>query len=261
LPQKITFIGSGNVATHLAKSFYQKGLSIPQVYSPSIENANALAQQIEATPTAHLNEIDANSDCYIITVKDDAIENILNNLPFKDKLIVHTAGGVSIDVFKKHNFTNYGVFYPLQTFSKNKTLDISTVPFCIEANNETTQNQLTQLAQQLSKNVYLIDSEQRKTLHLAAVFTCNFPNYLYSIAEKITAQKNIDFNILKPLIKETAEKIINHSPNTVQTGPAIRNDQEVIKNHMDLLADFKDYQDIYQLLTNSIIKDKFDGQL
>ena len=257
----ISIIGSGNVATHLGKAFYQKGIAINQVYSHSIENAAIIAQQINATSTANLNEIKPDADCYVISIKDDDIEAVLENFPFKNKLIVHTAGGISIDVFKKYGFTNYGVFYPLQTFSKDKALDMSSVPFCIEANNELNQKLLTQLAQQLSKSIYPIDSEQRKTLHVAAVFACNFPNYLYHIAEKITAQQNIDFDILKPLIKETAEKIINHSPNAVQTGPAIRNDEGVIKNHINLLADFKDYQDIYQLLTDSIIKDKLNGKL
>ncbi|MCO6500088.1 MAG: DUF2520 domain-containing protein [Vicingus serpentipes] len=257
----MSIIGSGNVANHLGKAFYQKRLTIKQVYSQSIENATVLAQQINATPIANLDAIKPDADCYIISIKDDAIESVLEHFPFKNKLIAHTAGGLSIEVFKKYGFTNYGVFYPLQTFSKNKKLDLSAVPFCIEANNELNQNLLTQLAQQLSNSIYPIDSEQRKTLHVAAVFACNFPNYLYHIAEKITAQQNMDFNILKPLIQETAEKIITHSPSDTQTGPAIRNDQEIIKNHIQMLADFKDYQDIYQLLTNSIIKEKTNGEL
>ena len=185
----------------------------------------------------------------------------MNNFAFKDRLILHTAGGIAMDIFKKHGFSKYGVLYPLQTFSKTKDLDISSVPFCIEANNEENHNLIFQLAQLLSNKIYAIDSEQRKTLHLAAVFVCNFPNYLYKIAKKLTDQHQIDFDILKPLIQETAKKIAHHSPESVQTGPAVRNDQNVIKNHLDLLADFKDYQDIYQLLTNSIIKDKNNGQL
>ena len=154
------------------------------------------------------------------------------------------------------DFDNNGIFYPLQTFSKDKGVDISSVPFCIEANNTETQNTLFNLAKTLSNNVQLITSEQRKVIHLAAVFACNFSNNMYAIADDILLQNGMDLNLLKPLIKETANKIQKDSPKHVQTGPARRNDQEVIKNHIQMLADSKDYQDIYELITNNIIKNK-----
>ena len=143
---------------------------------------------------------------------------------------------------------------------KETEVNISEVPFCIEAKNTATQNQLLELAKVLSNNVYEINSEQRKKIHVAAVFACNFSNYLYSISEDILNENNMDFNILKPLILETAKKIQSNSPKNVQTGPAKRNDHEVIKNHINLLANAKDYQDIYSLITNNIIKNN-DGKL
>ena len=139
---------------------------------------------------------------------------------------------------------------------KNKSVTINEVPFYIEANNDETKNTLLDLAKSLSNNVNEINSEQRKKIHLAAVFACNFSNYMYSISEDILNQSNIDLDILKPLIIETAKKIQNNSPKTMQTGPAKRNDDVVLKNHIELLANSKDYQDIYKIITDNIIKRK-----
>jgi len=149
---------------------------------------------------------------------------------------------------------NCGVFYPLQTFSKNQKINFKDVPICIEANNKKTLNILSNLAKSVSNNIYFTNSEQRKSLHLAAVFACNFTNHLYSISENILKKENIDFEILKPLIIETANKIKNHSPLEMQTGPAIRNDKEIIKEHLKLLKRNKTEQNIYKLLTENIIK-------
>ncbi|MBL4594388.1 MAG: DUF2520 domain-containing protein, partial [Flavobacteriales bacterium] len=141
-----------------------------------------------------------------------------------------------------------------QTFSKEVEVDIKKVPFCIEANNNKTEETLLSLGKSLSSDVYQINSEQRKKIHLAAVFACNFSNYMYTISEDILSGNDIDFEILKPLILETAKKIQKKPASSVQTGPAKRNDEAVIKNHLEMLADSKDYQDIYRLITKNIIK-------
>ncbi len=250
----ITFIGAGNVATHLAKSFFSKGLTISQVYSKSLINATSLANEINATASNNLSEITDKNHIYIVCVNDDAITEVLNQLKFKNKLIVHTSGSVNMDVFKKLNFNSFGIFYPLQTFSKSKAINLNEVPFCIESNTNENEKLLLDLAKTLSNNVQLINSEQRKKLHLAAVFACNFSNHMYAIADELLTQNNLDLNLLKPLIIETANKIKDNTPKAMQTGPAKRKDTTIIENQLQLLADSKDYQDIYKLITENIIK-------
>lgn len=250
----ITFIGAGNVATHLAKAFFSKGFTISQIYSKSLTNATSLAQEINAEACNNLSEINDKNHIYIVCVNDDAITEVLNQLKFKNKLIVHTSGSVNMEVFEKANFSSFGIFYPLQTFSKSKTVNIKEVPFCIEANSKENETLLLDLAKVLSANVQLINSEQRKQLHLAAVFACNFSNHMYAIADKLLTQNNLDLNLLKPLITETANKIKDNPPKAMQTGPAKRKDTTIIENQLQLLADSKDYQDIYKLITENIIK-------
>ena len=186
----------------------------------------------------------------LISVKDDAIEEVALQLTNYRGLIAHTSGAVAINALANHE--NYGVFYPLQTFSKNTALDFSTVPLCLEANGTANLNQLKQLANLISKKVYEVDSAQRKTLHLAAVFACNFPNYLYGIAQQLLAQHQLDFDIIKPLISETANKIQNALPMDVQTGPAVRNDEQTLKKHEGMLTKHPEWLNIYKLLSQQI---------
>ena len=250
--QTITFIGSGNVATHLAKTLFYKGFVIHEVYSKSLEKAQLLASKINAKACNQIEQLSNESDIYIICIKDDFIQEIVEKLSFKNKLIVHTSGSISIDALK--SFEHYGIFYPLQTFSKEKEVNMFEVPFCIEANTKITEQALINLGESISEYVYLINSEQRKKLHLAAVFACNFTNYMYQIANDITRKNDIDFDILKPLIIETAKKIKKKTPKSMQTGPAKRKDEVVIKNHLELLNDSPDYQQIYKLISDNIIK-------
>ena len=253
--KKITIIGSGNVATILSKVFVNKGFSINQVFSKSKINAEILIEKLAANQqikiTDNIAEIDDTSDIYIVCVKDDAIATVVNQILFKDKLIVHTSGSVDITVF--NGFNQFGVFYPLQTFSKDKDTDVANVPFCIEGNTNQTTQLLIDLASSISKKVYEINSEQRKTLHLAAVFACNFTNYMYSIAEEITTKNNINFEVLKPLIQETAKKIEFQSPKEAQTGPAKRKDQQTINKHLAMLENNPN-NELYKLITDLIQK-------
>jgi predicted short-subunit dehydrogenase-like oxidoreductase (DUF2520 family) len=247
----ITFIGAGNVATHLAKAFFFEDFEIEQVYSNNIDNALALADEVNSIAIDNVINLNSNSDLYIVAIKDDAIEPILQQITDKNIFIVHTSGSIPINVFEQTGFNNYGIFYPLQTFSKSKAINLLEVPFCIEANEQ--EDILVELANKLSNSVHLVSSEQRKKLHLAAVFACNFTNHMYAIAEDLCLKNNVNFNILKPLIRETAEKItLNHAKN-VQTGPAKRKDEKIIQHHIEQLSDSKSYQDIYKLITESII--------
>ena len=250
---RITLIGSGNVATHLGAAFKNAGHRIGQVYSRNAHNAALLAYHIGAEAIDDLNSIDPNTDIFIISVSDDAIAGIAKELSKHNKLIVHTSGAT--DLYNILAFTdNAGIFYPLQTFSKTKEIDFLTVPLCIEGANELITKTLKELAQSISNNVYEIDSTQRKTLHLAAVFACNFPNYLYRVAQELLADQRIDFNLLRPLILETAEKVQTNLPANVQTGPAIRNDQKTMFEHLQLLKYEPEWEQLYRLLSQGIIK-------
>jgi predicted short-subunit dehydrogenase-like oxidoreductase (DUF2520 family) len=250
---RITIIGSGNVATHLAAAFKNAGHRIVQIYSRDMQNAALLAYHVKADPIDDLIQIDPETDLFVISVKDDAIGIVAEQLAPHQKLMVHTSGAT--DLYALLAFSdNVGVFYPLQTFSKIKEVDFRAVPLCIEAADDTIAKELKQLAQTISNKVYSIDSAQRKVLHLAAVFANNFPNYLYTIAQQILAQHQLDFDLLKPLILETAQKVQTGLPAAMQTGPAARNDETTMNNHLQLLKDSADLQQIYTLLSQGIIK-------
>ncbi len=248
----IVLIGSGNVATNLAIAFHNNGKNIIQVISRSNDTAKILADKVSATYTNTINDINLKADLYIISVNDDAIASIASSLNLENKLVVHTSGSIEIDVLKNTS-TNYGVLYPLQTFSKETLVDFKNIPFCIEANNLNNSKAITELAGYLSEDVRLINSNERKVIHLAAVFACNFTNYMYLIAEDILKEQSISFDILKPLILKTAKNIVDSKPENTQTGPAKRNDQKLIEKHLTLLKDNPEYKEIYTIISKSIL--------
>lgn len=239
------------MATHLALALNNAGVNILQVYSRTEDAAEILAKKVATTFTNVLQDIVPEADLYIISVADNALDQLISQLYLNDKLVVHTSGSVQMDVLKKAS-RNYGVFYPLQTFSKSKDVEFRSIPICLEANKDANLHKLTELAKRISENVQVIDSEQRKKLHLAAVFACNFPNFMYSIAEEITRQADIDFEILRPLIKETAEKVMQINPDEAQTGPARRADQKIMDEHIKMLSQFPEFNEIYKLLSSAI---------
>lgn len=254
---RITIIGSGNVATHLAAAFKNAGHRIVQVYSRDAQNAALLAYHVKAEPINDLAQIDTETDLFVIAIKDDAIGPVAGQLAVYGKLMVHTSGATHLFAVQAYS-EQAGVLYPLQTFSKTCEIDFRNVPLCIEGANEDIAKQLTELAQTISNNVYRVDSAQRKILHLAAVFACNFPNYLYHIAQQLLAQHQLDFNLIRPLILETAEKVQTSFPAAVQTGPAVRNDESTMDNHLALLEKYPDLQALYTLLSQGIIKMDID---
>ncbi|HMV13735.1 MAG TPA: DUF2520 domain-containing protein [Chitinophagales bacterium] len=253
--QNISFIGSGNVATHLAKAFAKKGITVKQIYSQSCDNSETLAWQSNSIYTCDLEELDLSVDLLIFAVKDDVIKTLSQYILKKkpDMKMVHTSGSVGLDVFE--NATNTGIFYPLQSFSKTKKIDIEAVPFLITSNNDVFKNELMSLAKLLSDKVYEYTDEQRKHLHIAAVFVNNFSNHLFAIAQNYCEKHQLDYQLLMPLIHETITKIDSILPKDAQTGPARRNDVEIIDKHLTMLKE-EDSQlfQIYQLLTNSILK-------
>lgn len=248
---KIVFIGAGNLATQLACQFVRKGFCISQVYSRTKLSAQTLAKNINTNYTISINEIDKNADLYICALKDDALPEALSRLSNIKGVIVHTAGSVDMTVFEG-KFKQYGVFYPLQTFSKTKEVAFSTIPIFVEASDLETLQQLKNIASCISEKVYEADSHQRKMLHLSAVFACNFVNHLYAQANDIVKKSGFDFDVLLPLIDETAQKVHYLNPIDAQTGPAVRFDETVMQKHLSLLQDDSTKKQIYQLISNSI---------
>ncbi|WP_417882172.1 Rossmann-like and DUF2520 domain-containing protein [Xanthomarina gelatinilytica] len=245
----VSIIGAGNVATHLFKAFSKtKTVSVKQWYSRDLNKISSFKNKVEIV--ADLNGL-AEADIYIIAVSDDAISSVSEALPFKDRLVVHTSGSVGIYDLDKKN--RRAVFYPLQTFSKEAKVDFKQVPICIETIGKKDYPQLKSLAEALGSPHYRVNSDQRKALHLAAVFVNNFTNQLYRVAHEITELEGVEFDILKPLILETAKKVQTMSPYMAQTGPAKRNDKKTIKRHLKQLKN-EQHKAIYNLLTNTIKK-------
>lgn len=249
----IVCIGSGNVATHLAIAFKAIGADIVQIWSQDSRNAEILAALTKATPISNWNDLDRSADCYVIAVRDGAIASVAAHLKDVKGIVVHTSGATPMSVLSVVK-SGYGVLYPLQTFSKSKAVDMTHVPLCIEADREETLEKIKIIAQLLSSKVSVVTSQQRSILHVAAVFASNFSNHLYQLSSELLEQHQLNFDLLKPLILETAEKVQSSAPNEAQTGPAIRNDQETIKRHLDLLSGTPGLQKIYQTLSNSIKK-------
>lgn len=252
--EKVVIIGAGNLGTQLALALVEKGICIQQIYSRTMEQAKQLADKVSAGFTNDLSRLTPDADLYIIAVKDSAILKVLENLELNEtSLIVHTAGSVTMNILEGFSL-NYGVFYPIQTFSKFRKVDFSNIPICIEANHPSTLIKLQELAEKLSASVNQINSDDRKTLHLAAIFVNNFVNHFYAIGADILQDKKLDFDLLRPLIFETAEKIKNTHPIVSQTGPAKRNDQPIIDTHLKMLQDQPALQKIYSFVTESIFQ-------
>lgn len=249
----IVCIGSGNVATHFAIALKAIGADIVQVWSQDSRNAEILAALTKAAPISSWDDLDRSADCYLIAVKDDAIASVAAQLTNVKGIVVHTSGATPIDVLSAMK-NGYGVIYPLQTFTKSKAVDMIRVPLCIEGDQESTLEKINVIAQLLSPKVSVVTSKQRIILHLAAVIACNFSNHLYELSSRLLEQHDLKFDLLKPLILETAEKVQSALPAEAQTGPASRNDQKTIKKHLDLLNGTPDLQKIYEMLSNSIKK-------
>lgn len=249
---KIVCLGAGNVATHMANAFKENGAEITQVWSRDLATAQALALQIGAEAISDLNDVETFADLYLIAVKDDAIAEVANGLKKINGIVVHTSGATGMDVLQDHK--DYGVFYPLQTFSKSQPIDFIHVPLCLEANTEENMTSLQMIAMKLTPLIYEVESKKREILHVAGVFACNFVNHLYTLSHEILKENTLDFEMLRPLIMETATKVQEALPEQVQTGPAIRDDIKTISKHEELLSKTPHLQDIYRNLSNSIKK-------
>ena len=227
---RIVFVGAGNLATNFGKALHEAGNDILQVYSRTYESASALAM-----------------------VSDNAMADVVPQLcnGREDKIFIHTAGSVPINVFEGMAL-HYGVIYPMQTFSKNKEVKFKEIPCFIEGNDNIALETALSLAGSVSDRIYRMNSEERKYLHLAAVFACNFVNHCYGISFEILRRHNISFDVMMPLIDETARKVHTCSPVEAQTGPAVRYDQNIIKLQSELLKDNPVFKKIYEYMSVSI---------
>jgi predicted short-subunit dehydrogenase-like oxidoreductase (DUF2520 family) len=248
---RIVLIGTGNVATRLGMALRAKNADIVQVFGRSGTDASRLASVLGCSFTTDVKNLATNAEVYLMAVSDDAISVLAAELSIKDHLIVHTAGSVSMDVLASGSI-NYGVLYPLQTLSVQKEVDFSHVPLCIEASSKANLEKLRMLAGTISDRVVEMDSQQRLQLHLAAVYVCNFVNHLYAIGDELLKEQNLDFNLLKPLISETAEKVMHFSPLDMQTGPAIRGNMAVMESHLDMLEQHPEWKKIYEIMSDNI---------
>jgi predicted short-subunit dehydrogenase-like oxidoreductase (DUF2520 family) len=251
--KKIAIIGAGNLGTRVSLELCNQGVEIIQIYSRTVTSALTLGKLIGCSYVTNPEKITPDADIYLISVSDLALSELLREVNFNNKLVAHTAGSIPMEELKKYS-NNFGVFYPLQTFSKYREVDFSQVPLCIEGNTPENEQILVDLASIISNDVRIISSGQRKELHLAAVFAANFVNHLYSIAAEIVQQNNLPFDILLPLISETASKIKNMTPLEAQTGSAVRNDKNIINEHLDMLNHNPNLKKIYSTLSEDIYK-------
>lgn len=246
----IVIIGAGNAATVLGTQLWRAGHIIRQVWGRSAEAAAALAQQLDAESCTDWNAINREADFYLIAVSDNALPSIQQNLRLPGRLVAHTAGSVSKDILKEVS-GHYGVFYPLQSLRREITV-VPEIPFLIDGNDETTKEVLVAIAGTISSQVSEAGDLQRLQLHLAAVVVNNFTNHLYTLAESYCRKNGLPFHYLLPLIRETANRLQQFSPQQVQTGPAIRNDTNTIRQHLELLENEHPLKEVYEMLTQSI---------
>ena len=245
---EITIVGAGNLATNLGVALKKAGHCICQIYSRTEKSAKDLASVLNCPYTTTIEDI-VHPDIVIVSIKDDALLQIGTALIDSPSLVVHTAGSVQMDVIKSNR---RGVLYPMQTFSKNQIVEFSNIPIFLEASDEECMDKLQALASTISKNTYPLDSEKRRYLHLAAVFACNFTNHCYNLADNILRETGLPFDVMLPLIDETARKVHEMSPYMAQTGPAVRYDRSVISKQTELLTGRT--KDIYDIMSKSIFE-------
>lgn len=250
---KVVLIGAGNVATHLGDALLRAGYQILQVYSRTEVSASTLSKRLGISYTTSLDDLRCDADVYIVALKDDVLQELLP-LIVKGRehaLFVHTAGSIPMQIWEGYA-KRYGVLYPMQTFSKKRQVDWNEVSVFVEALQEQDLEMLKVLANNLTPKVYEATSEQRKSLHIAAVFACNFSNHMYTLCDLLLSRQGLPFEVMLPLIDETTRKIHQLRPKDAQTGPAIRYDVNVMNKHLEMLETDKSIQEIYRIISKSI---------
>ncbi len=248
----IVILGAGNVGTHLAWAFREHGFNIAQIVGRSEAAVAALAKDVGADHTTSFSEIKKGHGLYILALPDHAMEEVLPKLGLTNELLVHTSGSMPLENLKAYS-ENIGVFYPLQTFSRERKVDFKEIPILLEANSMDNEDRLLDLGKSISNNVRVVDSAQRQSIHIAAVFASNFTNHMYEVARQILDVHKMDFDLLLPLIRETASKAAMLGPAKSQTGPASREDMETIARHLQALGGNPGARELYKRITQNII--------
>jgi predicted short-subunit dehydrogenase-like oxidoreductase (DUF2520 family) len=256
---KIVFIGAGNLASCVSQEMQRVGMSIGQIYSRTREHAESLAKKVNCPWTTSLGDIIPDADLYIFSLKDTVLSSVIPHIRPNNGLWVHTAGSIPMNIFEGHA-RRYGVFYPMQTFTKNRRIQLDGTPIFLEVSQPEDMKMLKKVAIALSGNAQEINSDKRKHIHLAAVFACNFTNHMYTLAAKLLEQQGISYEVLLPLIAETARKINDLPPREAQTGPAVRFEMEVINKQLQMLNGEPAMQTIYKLLSQSIYKEIYQDE-
>lgn len=251
--KRIACVGSGNVALSLLPALYGAGYKIVQVCSRNLRTVQQLAKVVGAASTDKLTELSPNADIYILAVPDDEIVNVLRKATFGNGIVVHLSGSTPMSIFEKRGIAHYGVLYPLQAFTRH-SVNFMHVPLYVEANDSVAMEELMFMGRKLSVEVYNITSEKRMLLHIAAVFACNFSNHLLTIASRLLHDEQLSYASLKPLIKDTFERAMQvDNPELLQTGPAVRGDAKIVGSHVKALSGYPLTQQIYQLISESIM--------
>ncbi len=249
----VSFAGAGRVASALCRRIYAAGINVDRIVSLTEQNGRALADSCEAS-WSPVPEFPASTDIIIVAVPDHRLKILLGNIKCgHDTLVVHTAGSFGLDIFPE-NITSKGIFYPLQTFSRERNVDFTGLPFLLESSDKKSYDILEKLAAEIGSAPYFFTSKQRKMVHLAAVFICNFTNHMLTSGKQIVEKEGVPFEIFYPLIHETMSKALDTGPENSQTGPAVRNDRNTIEKHMELLSFSPELKKVYNEITMSIIK-------
>ena len=247
---RVVLIGSGNTATILGRLMKQSNHQIVQVFGRTAETTDAFAKQLGASYCTDAGKIDNSADLYVIAVSDEAVSDVAGKLALHNKLVVHTAGSVSKEVLKQAS-VNYGVLYPLQSLRKEMK-ELPLIPLLVDGNTSDDLTLIYDFAQTLSKQVQKANDEERLRYHLAAVMVNNFSNHLYTLVQDYCKQTGTDFSFLLPLVQQLPQRLADHLPQDLQTGPAIRGDQATINKHFQLLLDHRQIKNLYALFTESI---------
>jgi predicted short-subunit dehydrogenase-like oxidoreductase (DUF2520 family) len=250
--KKIVLLGTGNLAWHLGPALADCGYTILQVYGRSAASAKSLARRMEVNWTDDPGRLDENADILLYCVSDKAIPALMCRMDMNRRpVMIHTAGSVPSDVFGGI-CRDFGVLYPIMTFTKDREIDFSGIPLCVEASSELSWHIIEEMAGRLSKKVYRLNSDERKIMHLAGIIASNFSNHMFHLSAEYLKDKGLAFDLLKPLIRETALKVMELDPAAAQTGPARRNDTGVVREHIDLLKDQTELQKLYTFVSDSI---------
>lgn len=249
---RIVLIGAGRLAVNLGRALLRNRHEVIYVMGRSEDSTSALGRMLQCPCSTKMADMPLDADIYMVCVNDESLPGVVASLPPLSALVVHTAGSLSMQVFEGTAISRYGIFYPMQTFSKEVTTDFSDIPCFIEASGESDLNLLESFAQTLTHRVFRLSSEKRRHLHLAAVFACNFSNYCYAVAGQLLAENGLPFDVMLPLIDQTARKVHSMSPIEAQTGPAARGDKAVMDAQAALLDKHPALKEIYQLMSSGI---------